>query len=60
MNSLAIEGNKSKINLYQKEYEELSAKKQLYDDNKESIENLSTLTREKAATESSLNKDIYV
>ncbi len=59
MNSLAIEGNKSKIDLYQKEYEELSAKKQLYDDNKETIENLSTLLREKSATEGVIESKTY-
>ena len=59
MNSLAIEGNKSKINLYQKEYEELSAKKQLYDDNKESIENLSTLLKEKVTIEGVIESKTY-
>ena len=34
MNSLAVEGNKSKINLYQKQYDELCIKKNLYDENK--------------------------
>ena len=49
MNKLSIEGNKSKINLLQKEYEELCGKKQLYEDNKEAIENLETLKREQGA-----------
>ena len=48
MNRLSIEGNKSKINLMQKEHEELCAKKLLYEENKEAIENLETLKREQA------------
>jgi DNA repair exonuclease SbcCD ATPase subunit len=51
MNKLSIEGNKSKINLLQKEYKDLCDKKQIYEENREAIENLSTLTREKAALE---------
>jgi len=58
MNSLSVESNKSKINLYQKQYEELCVKKELYDTNREAIENLSTLLSEKTALESTIeNKD---
>ena len=60
MNSLSIEGNKSKMNLYQKQYEELCAKKHLYDDNKEAIENLSAFIREKKTIEGVIQSKTYV
>ena len=46
MNKLSIEGNKSKINLLAKEYEELCEKKRLYEENREAIENLGALKKE--------------
>ncbi len=54
MNKLSIEGNKSKINLLQKEYEELCYKKQVYEENREAIENLSALTKEKSDLEKAI------
>jgi len=51
MHKISIEGNKSKINLLHKEYEELCEKKNLYEENREAIENLETLSREKNALE---------
>jgi len=60
MNSIAIEGNKSKINLYKKEYEDMCTKKQSYDDNKEAIENLSTFMREKVAIEGVIQSKTYI
>lgn len=51
MNKLSIEGSKSKLELLQVEYTEACKKKHLYEENREAIENLSTLNRERAALE---------
>ena len=48
MNMLAVEGNKSRINLLQKEYTELCEKKLLFEANREDIENLELLKREQS------------
>jgi len=49
MHKISIESNKSKINLLQKEYRDLCEKRHLYEENKEAIENLETLSRERSA-----------
>ena len=51
MHHLAAEGNKSKIDLLHKEYLELCEKRNLYEENREAIENLETLNRERSALE---------
>ncbi len=51
MNKISIEGDKSKINLLQKQYEDLCDKKHIYEENREAIENLSTLSQEKIELE---------
>ena len=56
MKQLSIQGAKSKINLLENELASLEAKADEYDLNKETIENLSTLMREKKAMETSISK----
>ena len=56
MKRLSIQGAKSKINLLDNELDSLQRKADEYDLNKETIENLSTLMREKKAMESSISK----
>ena len=51
MNQISIESNKSKLNLLQREYEELCEKRSLYEENREAIENLETLSGEKVDLE---------
>ena len=56
MTHISIEGAKSKISLLENEVETLKKKQQEYEDNKETIENLSTLMREKSAMEKLLTQ----
>ena len=51
MNNLSIESNKSKINLMEKNYLDLCEKQKLYEENKDAIENLDALNREKRLLE---------
>lgn len=56
MRNLSIVGAKSKIDLLENELDSLTKKADEYDLNKETIENLSTLMREKKAMEKSISK----
>jgi len=56
MSQLSIEGNVSKLNLVNKEISDLYGKKDLYEKNKDAIENLSTLKREKLALDDVIAK----
>ena len=56
MRNLSIVGARSKIDLLDNELTTLKAKAKEYEDNKDVIENLSTLMREKKAMESSITK----
>jgi len=54
MTHISIEGAKTKISLFENEIETLRMKEKEYEENKATIENLSTLMREKKAIEKSL------
>ena len=56
---LSIEGNTSKLSLVRKQLADLQNKKKLYDDNKDAIENLSTLINEKAKLQSQIESQTY-
>ena len=55
-NDHLIQNNLSKIKLFETEISILEDKQKLYEDNKEAIENLETLTREKTAMQNILKK----
>ena len=56
MRTLSIQGANTKVNLLENELASLETKAKQYEDNKEIIENLSTLMREKTAMEKAIQK----